>query len=110
LSSGLQAQYRAVRELSDQLKIPKSTVYSLEAGACVVRLESGSNLLGPRLLRLAQAVGHGVDLISLAKQQIMDELARKQGATVKLSVLDAGTALVVGAVIAPATFSVSTQA
>ncbi|HYW58125.1 MAG TPA: IclR family transcriptional regulator [Polaromonas sp.] len=101
-----------LRELSDQLEIPKSTVYrilnSLEAGAMVARMESGSYVLGPRLLRLAQAVTQGFDLVSLAKP-VMDELARQQGATVKLSVLDSGSALVVAAAIGQATFTVSTQ-
>lgn len=102
----------SLREMTEALEIPKSTVYrilnSLETGGVVVRLEGGSYVLGPRLLRLAQAVGQGFDLVSLAKP-LMDELARQQGVTVKLSVLDADTALVVAASIAPATFSVTTQ-
>ncbi|MBC7619458.1 MAG: IclR family transcriptional regulator [Candidatus Saccharibacteria bacterium] len=101
-----------LRELSEELEIPKSTVYrimnSLEAGRMVVRIESGSYVLGPRLLQLAQSVSQGFDLVSLAKP-VMDELARQQAATVKLSVLDSGTALVVAAAIGTATFSVSTQ-
>lgn len=101
-----------IRELSTALGIPRSTVYrilnSLEAHALVVRSGETAYRLGPKLLRLARAVPGGADLVSVARPA-MEALAEEIGATVKLSVLEAGTALVVAVAEGPQTYSITTQ-
>lgn len=101
-----------IRDLSAALGIPRSTVYrilnSLEAHALVARGADNTYRLGPNLLRLARAVPQGADLVSVARAP-MDALAAALAATVKLSVLDQDSALVVAVAEAPQTYSVTTQ-
>jgi DNA-binding IclR family transcriptional regulator len=101
-----------IAELSVALGIPRSTVYrilnSLEAHGLVVRAAEQGYRLGPALVRLARAVPLGADLVSVARPA-MDALALRLGVTVKLSVLDADSALVVAVAEGPQTYSVTTQ-
>jgi DNA-binding IclR family transcriptional regulator len=101
-----------ITELAAALKIPRSTVYrllnSLEAHAVVVKDGEGAYQLGPRLLRLAQSVTVGVDLVSLARSRL-NTLAVDLDCSVKLSVRDAGTALVIAVAESPKTYSITTQ-
>lgn len=94
------------------LGIPRSTVYrilnSLEARGIVVRDVEGAYELGPQLIRLAGAVSKGVDLVTLARPY-MERLATDYKVTVKLSVLDQGTALVVAVAESPSSYSVTTK-
>ena len=65
-------------------------------------------VLGPAIRRLAQAVPQGFDLVSLARPTL-DAMAVELQLSVKLSVLDQGSALVVLSALAPTTYVVSTQ-
>ncbi len=104
--------YATISDLAARLPIPRSTIYrilnSLEAHAIVVKDADARYALGPRLVRLARAVNVGVDLIGIAKPH-MDQLAARLGSSVKLSVLDNGTALVIAVSESPQTYSVTTQ-
>jgi len=102
----------SLRDLTRHLAIPRSTVYrilnSLEAGGLVMRDADGCYALGPRLLRLAQAVPQGHDLVTAARP-IIDRLAQEVGATVKVSVLDDGMAVVVAVAPGPGAYALVTQ-
>ena len=102
----------SITALSTALAIPRSTVYrllnSLEANAVVVKDGDGTYQLGPRLLRWAHAVGLGTDIVSTCRP-FMDRLARELAESVKLSVLDEDSALVVAVAESPGSYSVSTR-
>lgn len=90
----------SIRELSEFLDMPRSTVYrilnTLEARDVVKRSFSGSYLLGPRLLSLAANVvtGQDPDLVKLADTHL-ERLSQTTGEASKLSVLDGDGVLVV---------------
>lgn len=102
----------SLRDLTQRLSIPRSTVYrilnSLEAGGLVTREAAGAYALGARLIRLAQAVPRGFDLVTVARP-IIDRLAQDAGAAVKLSVFDDGMAVVVAVAPGPGAYSLITQ-
>lgn len=102
----------SITALSTALSIPRSTVYrllnSLEAHAVVVKDGDGTYQLGPRLLRWGYAVGLGTDLVSTCRP-FMDRLARELAESVKLSMLDDNSALVVAVAESPGSYSVSTR-
>jgi len=101
-----------IRGLTEQLSIPRSTVYrvlnSLEVRGLVVRGEDNRYCLGPQLLRLARAVPGGFDLVTLSRS-VIEDLARSLRCSVKLSVLNEGMALVIATAESPETYSVTTQ-
>lgn len=90
----------SIRELSEFLDMPRSTVYrilnTLEARDVVRRSVSGSYLLGPRLLSLAANVvtGHDSELVKLANTHL-ERLSQATGEASKLSVLDGDGVLVI---------------
>jgi DNA-binding IclR family transcriptional regulator len=102
----------SIKELAQRLDIPRSTVYrilnSFEAHGLAVRATDGTWAPGPRLLRYAQAVPRGVDLVTVA-QPALDDLANALGATAKLSVLDGDAALVVATAESASTYSITTR-
>ncbi|MFN8928522.1 MAG: helix-turn-helix domain-containing protein, partial [Rhodospirillales bacterium] len=67
----------SIKGLAQRLDIPRSTVYrilnSFEAHGLAVRANDGTWAPGPRLLRFAQAVPRGVDLVTVA-QPALDDL------------------------------------
>lgn len=109
---GRAARPVGLRELASELGVPRSTVYrlinSLEAGEMVVKAGEQVYVLGSAIKRLAQAVPQGFDLVSLARPTL-DLLAIELQLSVKLSVLDQGSALVVLSAVAPTAYTVSTQ-
>ena len=109
---GRAARPLGLREMAQQLSVPRSTVYrlinSLEAGQLVVKAGEQTYVLGPAIKRLAQAVPQGFDLVSLARPTL-EALAVELQLSVKLSVLDQGSALVVLSAVAPTSYTVSTQ-
>jgi len=109
---GLAAGAAGIRDLTVRLGIPRSTVYrvlnSLEARGLAVRGSDNLYRLGPQLPRLARAVPSGFDLVAVSRP-LMEDLARALRCSVKLSVLDAGVALVVATAESPETYSVTTQ-
>jgi DNA-binding IclR family transcriptional regulator len=109
---GRAARPVGLRELAEGLDIPRSTVYrlinSLEEGQMVLKAGEQVYVLGPAIKRLAQAVPQGFDLVSLARPTL-DALAIDLQLSVKLSVLDQGSALVVLSAVAPTSYTVSTQ-
>jgi DNA-binding IclR family transcriptional regulator len=96
----LQPAGETIRSLSDQLSVPRSTVYrilnTLHAHNVVQRRLDGTYVLGPRLLSLASKVRSEAtfDLVALA-QPIMKKLAETTGEANKLSVLDNQAVVVV---------------
>ncbi|WP_438753941.1 IclR family transcriptional regulator [Pararhizobium sp. O133] len=96
----LQPAGETIRSLSDQLSVPRSTVYrilnTLHAHNVVQRRLDGTYVLGPRLLSLASKVRSEAtfDLVALA-QPIMKRLAEATGEANKLSVLDNQAVVVV---------------
>jgi DNA-binding IclR family transcriptional regulator len=101
-----------VRDLATELTVPRSTVYrlcnSLEAGQLVAKASEKTYVLGPAIRRLAQAVPQGFDLVSLARPTL-NAMAADLKLSIKLSVLDQGSALVVLSALAPTEYVVSTQ-
>ncbi|NKC29592.1 IclR family transcriptional regulator [Falsiroseomonas selenitidurans] len=101
-----------IREMSARLGIPRSTVYrilnSFEAHGVVLRQAEGGFVPGPRLLAYARAVPPALDLPTLAAPVLAD-LARVARLTAKLSVLDAGAALVVAVAPGPGAYSITTH-
>jgi DNA-binding IclR family transcriptional regulator len=101
-----------ISSLSEQLGIPRSTVYrivnSLEAGGVATRDQSNGYHLGPKLMRWGAAVPKGVDLVDLAKSHL-ERLAREETVTAKLSVLDGDAALVVATAEGRGRYTISTQ-
>lgn len=102
-----------ISELTVRLGIPRSTVYRLVNSLCesalVVAEGEQGFALGPHLVRLARSVRSGADLV-VTIRPVMDQLARALACSVKASVLDDDTALVVAVSHGPQTYSVSTQA
>lgn len=96
----LQPSGDTIRGLSEQLKVPRSTVYrilnTLHAHNIVQRRLDGTYVLGPRLLTLASKVRSETtfDLVSVS-QSIMKKLAELTGEANKLSVLDNEAVVVV---------------
>src|SRR4051812_9193627 len=80
----LQPQGESIRGLSEQLSVPRSTVYrilnTLHSHNIVQRRLDGSYVLGPRLLSLASKVRSGTafDLVAVA-QADMKKLADISG-------------------------------
>jgi DNA-binding IclR family transcriptional regulator len=109
---GRAARPVGLRELAEELGVPRSTVYrlinSLEAGEMVVKAGEQVYVLGSAIKRLAQAVPQGFDLVTLARPTL-DALAIELQLSAKLSVLDQGSALVVLSAVAPTSYTVSTQ-
>lgn len=101
-----------IRELSEALAVPRSTVYrilnSLEAGGLVVVDQSARYRLGGGLLRLARTVPVDDDLVAVAKAP-MDALAAATGSTVKLSVIDGEEAMVVAVAVGSQAYGVTTR-
>ena len=93
----------SIRELSDLLEMPRSTVYrilnTLEAREVVRRGLSGAYVLGPRLLSLAAnvSIGPGVDLANIAIPYL-ERLSLSTGEASKLSIRDGDGVLVLAAV------------
>jgi DNA-binding IclR family transcriptional regulator len=102
----------SIRDLTGRLGIPRSTVYrlinTLTVNGLVVPEGDQGFALGPRLVQLARGVRQGADLVATVRP-VMDDLARALSCSVKLSVLDDETALVVAVSQGPQTYSVSTQ-
>lgn len=102
----------SISALSEQLCIPRSTVYrivnSLEAGGVVVRDGESGYGPGPKLMHWGASVSQGVDLVDLAKSHL-EQLANKEAITAKLSVLDGETALVVATAEGRGKYNISTQ-
>jgi DNA-binding IclR family transcriptional regulator len=98
----LQPAGETIRSLSEQLSVPRSTVYrilnTLNAHNIVQRRTDGAYVLGPRLLSLASKVRAEVsfDLVALA-QPAMKKLAEATGEANKLSILDNRDVVVVAA-------------
>lgn len=96
----LQPAGETIRGLSEQLSVPRSTVYrilnTLHSHNVVQRRLDGTYVLGPRLLSLASKVRSEAtfDLVALA-QPIMKKLAEATGEANKLSVLDNQAVVVV---------------
>lgn len=96
----LQPAGETIRALSDQLSVPRSTVYrilnTLHSHNVVQRRLDGTYVLGPRLLSLAAKVHseETFDLVALA-QPSMKKLAEVTGEANKLSVLDNQAVVVV---------------
>lgn len=101
-----------ISALSEQLGIPRSTVYrivnSLEAGGVAARDRANGYYLGPKLMHLGAAVPRGVDLVDLAKAHL-ERLAQEETVTAKLSVLDGDSALVVATAEGKGRYTISTQ-
>ena len=101
-----------IRELSQVLGVPRSTVYrilnSLEAGGLVTVDQGVGYRLGGGLLHLARAVPVDDDLAAVAKAS-MDALASETGSTVKLSVIDGDAALVVAVAVGSQAYGVTTR-
>ena len=99
----LQPAGETIRGLSEQLSVPRSTVYrilnTLQAHNVVQRRLDGAYVLGPRLLSLASKVRSeaSFDLMAIA-QPVMKRLAEATGEANKLSVLDNQAVVVVAAV------------
>ncbi|MBP1884504.1 IclR family transcriptional regulator [Sinorhizobium mexicanum] len=98
----LQPAGETIRGLSEQLSVPRSTVYrilnTLHAHNVVQRRLDGTYVLGPRLLSLASKVRSEAtfDLLAVA-QPAMKKLADLTGEANKLSVLDNQAVVVVAA-------------
>lgn len=96
----LQPAGETIRDLSEQLSVPRSTVYrilnTLHAHNMVQRRLDGTYVLGPRLLSLASKVRSeaAFDLVAVA-QPVMKKLAETSGEANKLSVLDNQAVVVV---------------
>jgi DNA-binding IclR family transcriptional regulator len=96
----LQPAGETIRSLSEQLSMPRSTVYrvlnTLHSHNVVQRRLDGTYVLGPRLLSLASKVRSeaAFDLVAVA-QPTMKRLAEASGEANKLSVLDNQTVVVV---------------
>ncbi|WP_187772322.1 IclR family transcriptional regulator [Agrobacterium sp. B1(2019)] len=96
----LQPAGETIRGLSEQLSMPRSTVYrilnTLHAHNVVQRRLDGTYVLGPRLLSLASKVRSEAtfDLVAVA-QPTMKKLAEATGEANKLSVLDNQAVVVV---------------
>ena len=96
----LQPAGETIRDLSEQLSVPRSTVYrilnTLHAHNVVQRRLDGTYVLGPRLLSLASKVRSEAtfDLVALA-QPVMKKLTEMTGEANKLSVLDNQAVVVV---------------
>jgi IclR family transcriptional regulator, acetate operon repressor len=92
----------SIRELSDFLETPRSTVYrilnTLEAREVVRRGLSGAYVLGPRLLSFAAnvAIGPGSDLADIAGAHL-ERLSHSTGEASKLSIRDGDGVLVIAA-------------
>ncbi|WP_262268867.1 IclR family transcriptional regulator [Microvirga yunnanensis] len=92
-----------IRELSDFLETPRSTVYrilnTLEAREIVRRGLSGAYVLGPRLLSLAAnvSIGSSSDLAGIATPHL-ERLSFSTGEASKLSIRDGDGVLVVATV------------
>jgi DNA-binding IclR family transcriptional regulator len=93
-----------IRDLVDQLDLPRTTVYrilnTLQFHDMVRRSSEGSYRLGPRLLALAARAGvdsHDFDLAALALPHL-ERLATETGEGCKVSVVDRETVLVVAAI------------
>src|SRR3954451_23888307 len=82
-----------IRELSDFLEMPRSTVYrilnTLEAREIVRRGLSGAYVLGPRLISLGAnvSIGPSVDLADVAVAHL-ERLSLSTGEASKLSIRD----------------------
>ncbi len=94
----------SIRDLVDQLRLPRTTVYrilnTLQFHDMVRRSAEGSYRLGPRLLALAARAGvdsHDYDLAALALPHL-ERLATETGEGCKVSVVDGDGVLVVAAV------------
>jgi IclR family acetate operon transcriptional repressor len=93
-----------IRELSDFLEMPRSTVYrilnTLEARGIVRRGISGAYILGPRLLSLAAnvSIGPSVGMADVAIAHL-ERLSLMTGEASKLSVKDGDDVLVILAVL-----------
>ncbi len=89
-----------IRELSDFLEMPRSTVYrilnTLEAREVVRRGLSGAYVLGPRLLSFAAnvSIGPGSDLAHIAGVHL-ERLSQSTGEASKLSIRDGDGVLVI---------------
>lgn len=90
----------SIRELSDFLAMPRSTVYrilnTLEARNMVKRSLTGSYVLGPRLLAFAANVvnARDSDLVEIANNHL-ERLSQMTGEASKLSVRDGDAVLVI---------------
>lgn len=90
-----------IRDLTDELALPRSTVYrclnTLEAHAVVRRSPAGAYTLGPKLLTLAARVEPGVedDPFALFVAPYLERLSAATGEASKVSVRDGDGALVI---------------
>ncbi len=93
-----------IRDLVDQLSLPRTTVYrilnTLQFHDMVRRSAEGSYRLGPRLLALAARAGvdaHDYDLAAVALPHL-ERLSAETGEGCKVSVIDGDSILVVAAI------------
>ena len=91
----------SISDLTAQIGQPRTTVYrimkTLQRHEVVRREGNGSYKLGSRLLRLAAKAAVGSSEIDLPKllQPVLDRLADETGESVKLSVIDSNSLLVI---------------